>query len=91
MVDHYGSVGGWAVDKFKSLRKAMEGTAYDKATKKNISSFKKGMQELDKASQKSTDQVKVLGEGVSKGTRSSKKYVKYSRNLLKMADEIEQW
>ena len=87
--DVAGSVGGWAVDKFKSLWKAMEGTAYGKATKKNISSFKKGMQELGKASQKSTDQVKVLGKGVSEGTKKALGgYVKYSQKSTEIMAQM---
>ena len=67
----------------------MEGTAYGKATKKNISSFKKGMQELGKASQKSTDQVKVLGKGVSEGTKKALGgYVKYSQKSTEIMAQM---
>ena len=87
--DVAGSVGGWAVDKFKSLWKAMSGTSYGKATKKNFNSFKKGMQELGKASQKSTDQVKVLGKGVSEGTKKALGgYVKYSQKSTEIMAQM---
>ena len=87
--DVAGSVGGWAVDKFKSLWKAMSGTSYGKATKNNFNSFKKGMQELGKASQKSTDQVKVLGKGVSEGTKKALGgYVKYSQKSTEIMAQM---
>ena len=87
--DVAGSVGGWAVDKFKSLWKAMAGTSYGKTTKNNFNSFKKGMQELGKASQKSTDQVKVLGKGVSEGTKKALGgYVKYSQKSTEVMAQM---
>lgn len=84
-----GSVGGWVSDKFKSMWKAMAGTSYGKTTKKNFDSFKNGMQELGKASQKSTDQVKVLGKGVSEGTKKALGgYVKYSQKSTEIMAQM---
>lgn len=84
-----GSVGGWVSDKFKSMWKAMAGTSYGKTTKSNFNSFKKGMQELGKASQKSTDQVKVLGKEVSEGTKKALGgYVKYSQKSTEVMAQM---
>src|SRR5699024_12330203 len=67
----------------------MEENDYGKTNKKNISSFKKGMQELGKASQKSTDQVKVLGKGVSEGTKKALGgYVKYSQKSTEVMAQM---
>lgn len=88
--DVAGNVGGWISDKFKSMWKAMAGTSFGKATKKNFDSFKNAMKTLGTASQKSTDQVKVLGKGVSEGTKKAlKNYIKYSEDSTRVMAQIK--
>ena len=83
------SVGGWVVGKFKSMWKAVAGTAYGKTVKSNFESFKQGMRTLGTASDKTNKQVSVLGKGVSKGTKDAlSKYVKYSQDSTKVMAEM---
>lgn len=86
------TAGGWIKNEFiksyNDSQKAIEKS--DGPTKKFQDGFKKVFNTLAQANKKATDTTKVLGKGVSNGTKKAlEKYVKYSEDSTKILSQIK--